>query len=459
MAKHKVKRPRLVDTVRYGEELASLKRNKPQQWARLQAIAKRRGVTVPALVSGAPAALQERTPAGIRRQATKTIAAAYEPQAAALSRRERANAALATKQSQDAAAYRMWLDGQVGLLRAQAGAADVALQKTHARINDDLVKAQAATAQEMAASLASVKGGDPTQSKALAAVPAAQAQGLERVAAAREHSATLQGIGAESMEVANAALLATASTQEALNHAAENKRAGELGAARTDLAARRGADTLDLELKLDESNRATAQAAREFNLAASQLGLKRQELGLDLKKARLDYKLKKREFNFKVWQEKNKVQADRLKRKIEYDKIASREGIAAADRALRQEAERWDQAHPNAGSGGGGGTTAGERKDSRQTYNDIQTAKTILAAKLGRMSERQARLEMIRNQGVSDVVVDVALDLLRHNGKLSRAGVRKAKAAGVLRPLKLWELADAQNQNGVSSSGSDAAQG
>lgn len=435
-----LKKPRLVDTVRYGEELATLKRNRPKQWQRLKAVAKSRGVTIPSLVSGAPPALQEKTPAAIKREAAKTIAAAYAPEVATLNRRQRANEALAAKQASDSAAYEQWLDGQVGLLRAQAGAADTALANAHQKINDDLVRAQAATAADIAQNLAAARlTSDPSQSTALAAVPAAQAQANERQANARAHSAELQKIGATSQGVQQAALLATAGTMRAQDKAGQLKAAGELAADRTDLGLRRAASTAQLRSELAEANRAVAQGNREFGLAAKQLGIKQSEIAADLKKARLDYKLQKKEFNFKVWQEKNKVQAEKLKREIEYDKIASREGIAAADRALRQRAQAWDEAHPKGGAGGGSGQrTAAEKNKSQQLYNDIETARTLIIARQSKgKTERQIRLGLIK-AGAPNTVIDIALDLVRNEGKLSPAGARKARNVGVLKPWELW---------------------
>lgn len=451
----KTKKPSLVDTIRFGEDIATLKANRPRQWQKIRNIAKRRGVTIPSLLSGAPEPLQEKSAAGIRREAINTVAASYAPQRAELSRREKANAALAVKQAQDNAAYRMWLDGQVGLLRAQAGAANTALEQTRTRISDELKQAQAGVTAELATRLADAKvNADPTQSNALAAVPAAQQAALERSSAEEEHSAKLQNIGATQLETSNAALIATAAVQAALAQADQSKRAGELSAASTDLGLRQAADTQALRLQLRGENAQIAQGNREYGLAARQLGLKRREVDADLRKAILDYRLETKQFNLDKWVARHQVEADRLKREIEYDKIASREGIAAADRALR------DRISQRGSGGGAGGATAAEREQSRQTYSDIQTAKTLLVQKMASgKSERQARLEMIRNLGASDVVVDVALDLIRNDGKLSRAGARKARRAGVLRPLKLWDALPSQNADGISGAGSDAAQG
>ncbi len=68
----------------------------------------------------------------------------------------------------------------------------------------------------------------------------------------------------------------------------------------------------------------------------------------------------------------------------------------------------------------------------------IETAKATIINKFAQgKTERQVRIGLIQSNA-SSPVIDVALDLVRNDGKLSPAGRRKAKAAGVLRPWELW---------------------
>jgi myosin heavy subunit len=443
MAK-RTKKPYTVDVVKYGTDLAVLKRNKPRQFKRLKELARRRGVTLPSLVSGAPASLQERSPRAIRRQAQRTIDATYKPLTESISRRDRAVTALAAKQSTDAAAYRQWLDGQTGLLRAQARAADAALTSTQDKIRAEYAAAQASTTTDLAKRIVEAGGvSDTSQSTALAQVPEAQRAGLASSEVSQEHSAALQRLNIGSSEAAIAALAATAPAREAQDAAAL---AGERVKIRTDeqdVLLQKGSDAAALRMELRGINREVANANREFGLAMSQLGIKRQEISAALKEAKLDYKMDVKEFNLDRWIARNKAKADKLKLEIEYDKIAAQDGRAAADRALRKRIEEMKEQGRNDrdddGGGGGGGATAAEREASREAYSAIQTLKTVAEAKFRKgKTERQVRLELIR-AGATDVQVDVAFDLRKYGGKLSAAGIRKAKAAGVLNPRRFWD--------------------
>jgi myosin heavy subunit len=442
MAK-RTKKPYTVDVVKYGTDLAVLKRNKPRQFKRLKELARRRGVTLPSLVSGAPASLQERSPRAIRRQAQRTIDATYKPLTESISRRDRAVTALAAKQSTDAAAYRQWLDGQTGLLRAQARAADAALTSTQDKIRAEYAAAQASTTTDLAKRIVEAGGvSDTSQSTALAQVPEAQRAGLASSEVSQEHSAALQRLNIGSSEAAIAALAATAPAREAQDAAAL---AGERVKIRTDeqdVLLQKGSDAAALRMELRGINREVANANREFGLAMSQLGIKRQEISAALKEAKLDYRMDVKEFNLDRWIARNRAEADRLKIEVEYDKIRAQDGRAAADRALREEIERLKETGRNdrdKDGGGNGGATAAEREASREAYSAIQTLKTVAEAKFRKgKSERQVRLELIR-AGATDVQVDVAFDLRRYGGKLSAAGIRKAKAAGVLNPRRFWD--------------------
>jgi hypothetical protein len=438
----RTKKPRTIDVVKYGSDLAVLKRNKPVQFKRLQELARRRGVTLPSLVSGAPATLQERSSRAIKRQAQRTIDESYAPLTESISRRDRAVTALAAKQSTDAAAYRQWLDGQTGLLRAQATAADASLASTQEKIRAEYAAAQTSTTTDLAKRLSAAGAEDTGASTALAQVPEAQQAGLAHALVSQEHSAALQRLNVGSTEAAIAALAATAPAREAQDAAAL---AGERSKIRTDeqdVLLQKGSDAAALRMELRGINREVANANREFGLAMSQLGIKRQEISAALKEAKLDYRMDVKEFNLDRWIARNRAEADRLKIEVEYDKIRAQDGRAAADRALREEIERLKETGRNdrdKDGGGNGGATAAEREASREADSAIQTLKTVAEAKFRKgKSERQVRLELIR-AGATDVQVDVAFDLRRYGGKLSAAGIRKAKAAGVLNPRRFWD--------------------
>jgi hypothetical protein len=443
--KRKEKEPGVLSRILLGPELANIKANKPGQWKRIQAAARKRGVTVPALVNGGPVSLMEKSPRGIRREASKTAASLYKPERQALNRRQQANQNLAESQRQAEEEFQRWLEGQVGTLRAQAGAADAALASTHTKINQEIGAAQAAATADLTSKLTSAHLAPDLMASPAVVAPLAEAQALQlgRQRIAQEHSAALQAIGDSQLETGNAALIGQAAVRGAQYRADQNERSAQLVADRRDVTTRQRGTQAEIAQGLRQANVELANSNREFNLAAQQLGLKQSELALDRKKARQDYKIELKKFDLTQWVAKNKVKADRLKRQIEYDKLASREGIEAANRALRREIAREQQAgadRRDRNNGGSGGATATERAKSQTAYQDVETARTILAAKLARgMSEREARLEAIRKNGMSNVLIDVALEINRHNGAVTDAAVRKAKALGILNPRRLWD--------------------
>jgi hypothetical protein len=433
----KTKKPRFIDVVRYGEDLASLKINHPKRWNTLRAVAKKRGVTVAGLTSGAPAALQERTDAALRREAGRTVGSAYAPAREELNRRQQANANLAAARDAAETQYKQWLDGTVGSLRADAAAADGALALTNEKIHQELVGAQAATTTELAKRLQEARlTSDPSQSTALAGVAAGQQQALAKEGASREHSAALKKIGADSNTTAYASLLATAPARDARNRADNTKLANDVITDRDSLLLKQAADAASLLGDLRQDNRSRAQANREFGLAMGELGAKREQIASDLTQFNETLDLKKKEFNLARWQAQNRQLNDKLKIQIEYDKIAAQNGRAAADRALKRRVQSYKEAHPNAGGGGGG---AADRKQERKDYQIIESLRSRAAnAKNKGQSDAVIRANLLA-KGYSDVQIDIALDLIRNAGALSPAGVRKARLIG-MRPLRFWEL-------------------
>lgn len=432
----KTKKPYTVDVVRYGSELASLKRNKPKQFKKLRKIARARGVTLPSLVSGAPPSLQEKSAAGIRRQASNTIRQAYKPMRQELNRRERAAEALRTKQAADQVEYEKWLDGELGKLGAQAHAADQALDTAQERTRSELVSAQAQASTQLAQRLqAAGLISNADDSTAMQAVAEGQQHSLERESNARAYTDELQKLGSDSITSSLAMLAATAATRRSEDATALTERSAQIAADRQQMRGQQAADAADLRMQLRGVNRENAGANREFSLAMSQLGLKRSEIAASLKEAQLDYQLDRDKFNLDKWIAKNRVRAEELKRELEYDKIKAQDGRAAADRALR---ERIRQDQKEAREDKDKGPTAAERKAIRETYSTIQTIKTTADNKFRKgKTESQVRMELIR-AGATDTQVDVAFDLRRHNGNLSSAGIRKAKLAGIPHPLRFW---------------------
>jgi hypothetical protein len=452
------KKPRVVDVVQYGSALATLKVRHPKQFRQLRQLARKRGVTLQGLVSGAPSSLQERSDAALRREARNSTRRAYAPLQQELNRREKANAALASTRASAQTAYQQWLDGQVSRLRAQGAAADSALSLTQAKIHDDLVTSQAATSADMKQRLDAAKlTSDTRGSTALAGVAAGQQAGLASEAAGREHTAMLTKIGDDARTGAYSSLLSTASTRRAQDEADNVKRSGELLGDREQLLLKRAADASGLLTNLRSENRDRAQAQREYALAQGELGAKREGIAADLKQFEAEFGLKKAQFNLERWKVRNAATVDRLKIQLGYDQIAERKGKHAADLALKRRIEQWREAHPNAGHGGaGGGATASERKEERHNYQLIQSLKSraLHASREMGQSDGVIRQNLL-SKGYSDVMIDIALDLVHHNGHLSPAGIRKARNIG-MHPLRYWSRASGgHDPNGPNAPGAN----
>jgi len=107
--------------------------NAPQR-RRWQRLAKKRGVTVQGLLSGGQRALQERSPAGLRRQAMKTVDSAYKGAENELTDRETKAKNLRDKEQADAERFDLWMAGEQSKLETAAGAADEALRSRYAAI-------------------------------------------------------------------------------------------------------------------------------------------------------------------------------------------------------------------------------------------------------------------------------------------------------------------------------------
>jgi energy-coupling factor transporter ATP-binding protein EcfA2 len=434
MAKNRT--PSQADILRLGPDVAEIKASMPRRrWRKFVKSAHKQGFTVEGQLSGAPKALRERTGASLRRQAEKATYAAYKPVMNELSRREAAAKFLEEKRAADDAMYRQWMSGEVDKLNAQASAADTALRTQQNQIAADLTQAQQAGKAD---SLARVAGGisDPSQSTALD-TSAADAASQQRVAAGREHTATIQKIGDDAAGISRAAMVATAAVREATRTAENWKTLGEIQADRTKALNERSGTTSDIIQQLRDKEITKAQTREELSLAGAELGVKRASITQQAKEASREYGLKKKQFDLDVWEARNRAAAERARIELGYDQIREREGKAAADRALRKWVEQYKAKH--GGSSSSDRDAAGVSQDERDIYKTVDTVRTLLVRKLRNgKDERTARKELV-DAGFDNVTIDVANDLRRFSGQLSPAGVSKAKRLGIKHVGYFWE--------------------
>ncbi len=130
----------------YGPDEAALRRKASRgQRRRLKASAKRRGLTLSGLISDVPSPLKERSSAGIRRQAQRTVNAAYKPVEAQFGSDEARLRALDEKRRYDNDNWKNWLTSQSNTLMASGRAADTAIRASQQKIQTDLDAAWAAS--------------------------------------------------------------------------------------------------------------------------------------------------------------------------------------------------------------------------------------------------------------------------------------------------------------------------
>ncbi|MGZ6852639.1 MAG: hypothetical protein ACXVGC_01030, partial [Mycobacteriaceae bacterium] len=112
-----------LDVIRYGPQAAAVKAHvSPQQWRKIVALARKRGVTPAGAVSGNPRPLQERTNSSLLAQAQKMVSQAYDPTLKQLDAQQTQLNALSDKRKADNAAYQQWLMGKQAEYSAQAAA-------------------------------------------------------------------------------------------------------------------------------------------------------------------------------------------------------------------------------------------------------------------------------------------------------------------------------------------------
>lgn len=361
----------VVDDVALGPLAASVKRRvKPKTWRTLVKRAHSRGFTVDSFLDqSVPGPLKERTRAGLRRQAEKTITTAYRPAEVELDQQEQRIQSLSEKRRLDNERFQTWLQTKSAELRANASAADQKLREGQAAIAQQSADATGAMRQDLI-NAAQGTVSDPTQAKAFDTQPEVS-RNAQLVAA--HQTATEQQIhsGENQRQMAEASSLASAA-------AAEARRVSETWSALKDVSDERGklrlgkaadiaqevARLLDLEVEKANMN-------RDFNAVADRLGLQRQELNLKALTQRQNVGLKKRDLRTK----EDRLAFDQAQADIKND-------LTRSDQAIREgrlELDWWKARHPNTGkesSGREGGPSA----DSRDPQDRFEYGYALVAS-------------------------------------------------------------------------------
>lgn len=431
-----------ADYYRLGEEVAGLKaRTDPKSWRQIVKDAHSRGQTVAGYTGGGPEALRERTQSSLLEQAKKTTATAFDPAKRQLDQTEVRTRALNDKRSADNLAYQQWMQGKIAQHNEQARQA----QQQYGQYLQDL---QATTVQSAAnlqqqAQQTAMAGGvsDPSQSTALGSdLGANVARAGDLVGNARaQTAASLPGV--EAMLGANIAQ-GTAAYQQA-----DGLRAKEFGEqisdvtrGKNELATNKAAALVEEWTRLRNQEIDKANQNRDYGAAAEKLGVEKYKANLSYKKWSDQLKLESSKLSLAERKADDAVAVAAAKTRLGYDQLRASKGRAAADRAVKREIarmreaglDRRDRAAAKPGAEGRKPASPAAVKASRDAARTVSTALGELRRLNAKPGVDRTKIRERVRANFDDMVIDVAEDLRRNNGKLSPAGLKKARQLGIL---------------------------
>lgn len=450
----KPKRPRLtaqqLDAIRLGPQVAAAKYSMaPDQWKRLVSQAHSKGFTVAGELQGGPDILKPRLHSALVAEATKNVTSAYAPLEAEQSAERSRIQALDDKRKRDDEYYRQWLNDRQTELETTSRAADQILTDNAHSIAADAAK-QWADAQVQAGTppptpagtSAGVATSKPTDSTALQSIAPAIGASADHIAAARTQGNVSLAAAANNLAFARQSSLAQGA-------ALESKRMSDTWQALADnatgtekLKLQKAADTIkELEgLKATEVSK--AQTAQQNDLVAQKLGISQDALTQKTNEANRKYKLA-----VKTYKE-NKAKYDAaISHQEHQDMLADKKynldkqkfGAAKAKDNYQRKHKLGPYKPKSSDSGSPKTVSDGQRKTSQQAYQTVETIRAAINDYHRRKTDpKKIRGLLINKHGASSPAIDVAEDLRKNHGKLSPAGVRKAKALGILHPEKLW---------------------
>lgn len=281
--------------LRYGDAGALMAHLSPRARKQVIGAARARGLTVEGVFQPGPDALRSRSGGGLRAQALKTVATAYQPTERVLTDREAQIHALDDKRKLDNQFYRDWLSSQQAKADAVSQASDQQLMSLVGNAHDqvDARYAQASTQlnQQDAATPGTVS--DPAQFK-----------GNERLAVDR-------AVAADAAEIAKAAAAGQISRSQteraaiqgsnfAQAAALESRRQGDtyqgltaVAGEKHSLALQKAADVVKETSRLLDRETTKAQANQQFAALAEKLGVAKQALDLKSLAEQHNYQIKK----------------------------------------------------------------------------------------------------------------------------------------------------------------------
>lgn len=432
----KLRKPLPEDVARLGREMATYKRNNPRAWKKLVKTAHSRGFTVAAQFSGVPDPLKERTRTSLKKQALRTVNAAYAPDETELDEQGKRIAAINAKRAADENTYQAWLQTQQQAIITNAQAADAELVNRTAAAQQTAQQAWSANQAQAQQALADTPGtvSDPSQARALDLSAAAQKANAQ---AAAETSRTAQSVAASGTQLRTlqSASLANGQAQRATIQADTTKANADLFDARVKLKLTKAADSMKEVTRLYDAETEKANANRDYAAATEKLGIQAEGQRLDAKAKERDYKLAEKKLTLAQLIAEDDRAADEARIKVDYDKLAQDKGKAAADRALKRELEASRTARAKErDKTAKGKVTAGQRKDSASAIKRVSSISRDISRLHKKKGLKRPIREVLAAKGASDIEIDVANDLWKNKGKLSPAGRRKARSIGIIVP-------------------------
>ena len=246
-----------------------------KQWHRIVAKAKRRGVTVDALLDqSVPGPLKDRTRESLRKQATNTINEVYKPAELELTQRESRVRAVDEKRARDNQYYLDWLKGRSDAMTIAARQADTTLRDTQRQIVDDAAAHTQAVQQEMMQAAAAQAGNvsNPGQAAAFNISDDA-ARNNALLAASREATNQTIGTGERRQSELDASNFAQIAALEAKRQADTWSKLSDIGDSGEKLKLQKAADAAQEVARLLDQNQANAQGNREAQVVAQRLGV------------------------------------------------------------------------------------------------------------------------------------------------------------------------------------------
>lgn len=430
-----------LDQVRLGSQAAAVKgRLSRAQWKQIVTYAHTRGFSVAGALSGNPDPLKERTQNSLKQQAAKTIGQLYQPALGALDQQAQRLQNLDQKRQQDNASYRQWLMDQQTKYEAAARQSEAQyqgyltnLQQTTQQQHDN---AQAAATQ--AAQTAPGNVSNMQQSTALQGLSADTAKATGTVGTQIQKTNELIPSMEDRFQAERQGIIGQSNAAESKRTADLSTGLDQLNQDRLKLLSSQASDQLKEFQRLQGQQVDIANSNRNYDAAANKLGIAQQTLNLKAKADKQNFALKKQSLAI----QKAKIQ-------FGYDKLKQDVGQKEADRQFKQYLIKHGYTTSGALQKKPGSTkmTAGAQKQSTTMVQAIGNAVNLLR----RLTQENPNGDVIRNgankgktfrrrlteMGFSQPVIDVAGEI-QVNGKLSPAGVRKAKALGITNPQQLY---------------------